>query len=425
MSLTGVNPEEPGDVSQVVDHLFRHEGGKMVATLTRIFGVEHLELAEDVVQEALSRALRTWAFYGVPQNPAAWIMRTSRNLALDVVRRERVFREKQAEIVGLMEQGGEGDGSVIFTEHEIADDRLRMMFVCCHPVIPVDAQVALALKAIGGFSVGEIARAFLTSEAAVAKRLTRAKQKIVAAGIPYRTPEPEEWPSRLERVLRVIYLVFNEAYLTTEGHAAARLELAHDAEWLSALLVGWLPEEPEALGLQALLQLHLARWSARLDSNGHIVLLQDQDRSMWDEPKIEAATALIERAGRIRRPGPYQIEAAIQAVHCEASKWDATDWTQLLQLYSLLAAYDESPVVLLNRAIVLGQIKGPEAALIEVDALEGSLGRYYLFHATRASFLDQSGKTAEARNANQEALRYTTNVAERAMLIDRLADLAN
>jgi RNA polymerase sigma-70 factor (ECF subfamily) len=305
------------------------------------------------------------------------------------------------------------------------DDRLRLIFTCCHPALDADAQVALTLRAVAGLTTAEIARAFVVPESTLAKRLTRAKQKIVAAGIPYRTPEPEEWPSRLERVLRVIYLVFNEAYLTTEGHAAARLELAHDAEWLSALLVGWLPEEPEALGLQALLQLHLARWSARLDSNGHIVLLQDQDRSMWDEPKIEAATALIERAGRIRRPGPYQIEAAIQAVHCEASKWDATDWTQLLQLYSLLAAYDESPVVLLNRAIVLGQIKGPEAALIEVDALEGSLGRYYLFHATRASFLDQSGKTAEARNANQEALRYTTNVAERAMLIDRLADLAN
>jgi predicted RNA polymerase sigma factor len=223
-------------------------------------------------------------------------------------------------------------------------------------------------------------------------------------------------------VLRVIYLVFNEAYLTTEGDAVARRELAHDAEWLSSLLVGWLPDEPEALGLQALIQLHLARWSARLDADGHIVLLQEQDRSTWDQRQIGAATALIERAGRLRRPGPYQIEAAIQAVHCEASKWDATDWPQLLQLYSLLTAHDGSPVILLNRAVVIGQIEGPEAALIEVDNLEGSLGRYYLFHATRASFLDQSGRASEARLANQQALRYTTNVAERAMLIERLAN---
>jgi RNA polymerase sigma-70 factor (ECF subfamily) len=282
--------------------------------------------------------------------------------------------------------------------------------------------VALTLRAVAGLTTAEIARAFVVPESTLAKRLTRAKQKIVTAGIPYRTPEPEEWPSRLNQVLRVLYLVFNEAYLTTEGDTVTRRELAHDAEWLTALLVGWLPEEPEAMGLHALLQLHLARWAARLDAAGHIVLLQDQDRSLWDQRQIGSATAIIERAGRLRRPGPYQIEAAIQAVHCEASNWDDTDWAQLLQLYSLLAAHDRSPVVLLNRAIVVAQINGPEAALIEVDELEGPLGRYYLFHATRASFLEQSGRTAEAHQANQEALRYTTNVAERAMLIDRLAD---
>jgi RNA polymerase sigma-70 factor (ECF subfamily) len=392
--------------------VFREEAGRLTASLVRL--LRDFDLAEEMVAEAVVEALVQWPVVGVPDRPGAWLMTTARNRAIDRVRREARYQDKLEMLAALPD-----------TASREPDDRLRLIFTCCHPALDADAQVALTLRAVAGLTTAEIARAFVVPESTLAKRLTRAKQKIVAAGIPYRTPEPEEWPSRLERVLRVIYLVFNEAYLTTEGHAAARLELAHDAEWLSALLVGWLPEEPEALGLQALLQLHLARWSARLDSNGHIVLLQDQDRSMWDEPKIEAATALIERAGRIRRPGPYQIEAAIQAVHCEASKWDATDWTQLLQLYSLLAAYDESPVVLLNRAIVLGQIKGPEAALIEVDALEGSLGRYYLFHATRASFLDQSGKTAEARNANQEALRYTTNVAERAMLIDRLADLAN
>jgi len=257
-------------------------------------------------------------------------------------------------------------------------------------------------------------------ESTLAKRLTRAKQKIVAAGIPYRSPEPEEWPSRVEQVLRVIYLVFNEAYLTTAGDAVARLELAHDACWLAALLVRWLPDDPEALGLLALLQLHVARWTARVDAHGHIVLLEQQDRSMWDQRQIEAAVAIVERAGRMRRPGPYQIEAAIQAVHCEAPTWEATDWAQLLQLYALLAACDRTPVVLLNQAIVIGQLEGPEAALLAVDGLEESLGRYYLFHATRAAFLQKSGRMEEAYQANRKALQFTNNEAERALLTERL-----
>lgn len=359
----------------------------------------------DAVVEALVR----WPVDGVPDRPGAWLMTTARNRAIDRVRRDARYKDKLAMLASLPD-----------TASREPDDRLRLIFTCCHPALDADARVALTLRAVAGLTTAEIARAFVVPESTLAKRLTRAKQKIVAAGIPYRTPEPEEWPSRLDQVLRVIYLVFNEAYLTTEGDAVARLELAHDAGWLTTLLVGWLPEEPEALGLQALVQLHLARWSARVDPNGHIVLLQDQDRSTWDQRKIGAAAALIERAGRLRRPGPYQIEAAIQAVHCEASTWDATDWPQLLQLYSILGAYDRSPVVRLNRAIVIGQIEGPEAAPNEVDELEGALGRYYLFHAARASFLHRIGRSDEARHANQEALRHTTNVAERAMLIDRL-----
>jgi RNA polymerase sigma factor (sigma-70 family) len=392
--------------------VFREEAGRLTASLVRFLG--DFDLAEEMVAEAVVEALVRWPVDGVPDQPGAWLMTTARNRAIDRSRRDSRYKDKLAMLASLPD-----------TASREPDDRLRLIFTCCHPALGTDAQVALTLRAVAGLTTAEIARAFVVPESTLSKRLTRAKQKIVAAGIPYRTPEPEEWPSRLNQVLQVIYLVFNEAYLTTSGDAVARRELAHDAAWLTTILVTWLPDEPEALGLQALLQLHLARWSARLDSNGHIVLLQDQDRSMWDEGKIEVANALIERAGRLRRPGPYQIEAAIQAVHCAASKWDATDWAQLLQLYSLLAAHDGSPVVLLNRAIVVGQIDGPEAALIEVDALEGSLGRYYLFHATRASFLDQMGQIAEARQANREALRYTTNVAERAMLISRLADSAS
>jgi RNA polymerase sigma-70 factor (ECF subfamily) len=392
--------------------VFREEAGRLTASLVRLLG--DFDLAEEMVAEAVVEALVRWPVDGVPDRPGAWLMTTAKNRAIDRIRREARYRDKLAMLASLPE-----------TTSREPDDRLRLIFTCCHPALDTDAQVALTLRAVAGLTTVEIARAFVVPESTLARRLTRAKQKIVTAGIPYRTPEPEDWPSRLDQVLRVIYLVFNEAYLTTAGDAVTRRELAHDAEWLTTLLVRWLPDEPEAQGLQALLQLHLARWSARLDAAGHIVLLQDQDRSMWDQRQIGSATAIIERAGRLRRPGPYQIEAAIQAVHCEAPKWDATDWTQLLQLYSLLAVHDGSPVVLLNRAIVIGQIEGPEAALIEVDALEGSLGRYYLFHATRASFLDQSGRATEARQANQEALRYTTNVAERAMLIDRVAGSAS
>jgi RNA polymerase sigma factor (sigma-70 family) len=364
-----------------------------------------------MVADAVVEALVRWPVDGVPDRPGAWLLTTARHRAIDRIRRDARYRDKLALVAALP----------VTTSRE-PDDRLRLIFTCCHPALDPDAQVALTLRAVAGLTTTEIARAFVVPESTLAKRLTRAKQKIVAAGIPYRTPEPEEWPGRLHQVLRVIYLIFNEAYLATAGDSAARLELAHDAQWLSALLVEWLPQEPEVLGLHALFQLHMARWTGRLDASGHIVLLEDQDRSTWDRRHIAAAIAVIERAGRLRRPGPYQIEAAIQAVHCEAPKWDATDWPQLLQLYSLLAHFDRSPVVLLNRAIVIGQLEGPEAAFIEVDKLRGPLGRYHLYWATRAFLLHQMGRTDQARQANRTALQYTENVAERSLLTDRLGE---
>jgi RNA polymerase sigma-70 factor (ECF subfamily) len=295
-----------------------------------------------------------------------------------------------------------------------------LIFTCCHPSLAPDAQIALTLRAVAGLTTAEIARAFLIPEPTLAKRLTRAKQKIVSAGIPYRAPEPDELAERLHEVLRVIYLVFNEGYFTTSGASPVRAELVHDAEWLASLLVRWLPGEPEPLGLLALIRLHRARWRSRIDAEGRLVLLADQDRSLWDRAAINDAVACIERAATLGRVGPYQIEAAIAAVHCEAAAWEETDWLQLLHLYSLLAMVDPSPIVRLNRAAVLVHVEGPEAALRELDALLEPLAEYHLFHATRASILRQLGRDEEARDADREALRRTSNLAERTLLSDRI-----
>src|SRR5881628_3635863 len=279
--------QEPAGVSQLVEHLFRRESGKMVATLTGIFGIEHLNLAEDVVQEALARALQTWPFYGVPKNPAAWIMRASRNLALDVVRREKVFRDKEPEIVHLIEQSNPAPDAAVFPEQEIADDRLRMMFVCCHPLFPADAQVALALKTLCGFSVAEISRAFLTTEAAIAKRLTRAKQKIREARLPFEIPAGQKLARRLDGVLQSLYLLFNEGYKASSGEKLVREEVCDEAIRLTALLAEHpLGNQPKTHALLALMLLNAARIPARVDQEGNLLRLQEQDRTRWDQPMI-------------------------------------------------------------------------------------------------------------------------------------------
>ena len=279
--------QEPAGVSQLVEHLFRHESGKMVATLTGIFGIEHLNLAEDVVQEALARALQTWPYRGVPENPPAWIMRASRNLALDVVRREKVFRAKEAEITRLIEREGSAPEGAIFPEHEIADDRLRMMFVCCHPVIPPEAQVALALKTLCGFSVPEISHAFLTTEAAIAKRLTRAKQKIQEAQVAFEIPTGDELTRRLDSVLQSLYLLFNEGYKASSGENLVRGELCHEAIRLTELLAQHSAgNESKTHALLALMLLNAARIPAREDDKGNLVRLEEQDRAVWDQTMI-------------------------------------------------------------------------------------------------------------------------------------------
>ncbi len=362
-----------------------------------------------MVADAVVEALRTWPSRGLPDRPGAWLLTTARRKAIDRYRREGRHGAKLAQLAALPASA----------ERE-PDDRLRLIFTCCHPALDRDAQVALTLRAVVGLTTAEIARAFLVPEPTMAKRLTRAKQKIKNAGIPYRTPEPEERQVRLAQVLRVIYLVFNEGFVATGGASAVRRELVDDAEWLAGMLVSWLPEEPEPLGLLGLIRLHLARWDARVDANGDLVLLADQDRSRWDRARIESGVELLARASALGRLGPFQVEAAIAAVHAEAPSWESTDWVQLLQLYSLLDALDPSPIVRLNKAVVLAEVAGPAAALAELELVAGSLDQYHLFHATRAELLRRLGRNAEAREADERALEGTTNVAERVLLEERL-----
>ncbi|MHB1585188.1 MAG: RNA polymerase sigma factor [Acidimicrobiales bacterium] len=392
----------------MLERVVREEAGRLTASLVRLTG--DFDLAEEVVADAVVEALDRWPVDGAPERPGAWLLTTARRKAIDRLRRQGRHDRALAQLAALPDSAAREP-----------DDRLRLVFTCCHPALDPDAQVALTLRSVVGLTTAEIARAFVVPEATLAKRLTRAKRKIVVANIPYRTPEPDELPERLTQVLRVVYLVFNEGYVSTAGPTAVRRELADDAEWLAAQLVGWLPEEPEALGLLALIGCHLARWDTRVDGNGRLVLLADQDRSRWDRRRLARATALLERAASFGRPGPYQIEAAIAAVHGEAADWGSTDWRQLLALYTMLGEVDRSPVVALNRAVVLAEVRGAETGLAEVDRLAGQLARYHLFHAVRASLLRRLDRTDEARAADAEALRRTANPAERALLGARLS----
>ncbi|HUA65262.1 MAG TPA: sigma-70 family RNA polymerase sigma factor, partial [Alphaproteobacteria bacterium] len=354
MENSNSNNQEAHQVSHVVEHLFRHESGKMVAILTGIFGLDHLTLAEDVVQEALARALQTWPFYGVPDNPSAWIMRTSRNLALDVVRRKKVFHEKEPEIIRLMDRDGPGPDSVIFQEQEIADDRLRMIFVCCHPLIPPEAQVALALKTLGGFSVTEISRAFLTSEAAIAKRLTRAKQRIRESKIPFEIPAGEELGRRLDGVLQSLYLLFNEGYKASSGDKLIREDVCAEAIRLTGLLAEHPAGNlPKSHALLALMLFSAARLPARLDGEGNLLRLQEQDRSLWNRPMIARGMVHFSKSAAGDELSEYQLQAGIAACHSMARDYASTDWRQILSLYDRLKEFDASPVVALNRAVAI------------------------------------------------------------------------
>jgi RNA polymerase sigma-70 factor (ECF subfamily) len=382
----------------------REHAGRLAASLVHLLG--DFSAAEDLVQDAIETALRRWPVEGVPDRPDAWLFTVARNRGLDVLRRQSRYREKLAQLEWP-------------ARHE-PDDRLRLLFTCCHPALPRPAQIALTLRTICGLTTAQIAAAFLVPDATVTQRITRAKRKITEAGIPYRIPAEPELPERLDEVLTVIYLLYNEGYLSSTGDGTWSRRLAEDAEWLAVSLAWTLPREPEVIGLLALIRLHQARAGARFDAAGGIVLLPDQDRSRWDHAAIAEAGRLIARAAATGRPGPYQLQAAIVACHAEAPRWEDTDWAQIVVLYDMLLAVAPSPVTRLNRAIALRHHAGPEAAMREVDALAGHLDRYPLLHATRAELLRALGAPEEAREADRRALDLTANPAQRAILEDRI-----
>jgi len=394
----------------------------MVATLTRIFGVEHLGLAEDVVQEALERALRTWSFYGVPENASAWLMRVARNKALDVVRREKSFREKEVEIVRQMEGRAAGDDRATFGEEEIVDDRLRMMFVCCHPSLPADVQVALVLKTLCGFSALEISRAFLTTEAAIAKRLTRAKQKIRDARIPFEIPTGEELARRLEGVLQSLYLLFNEGYKASSGEKLVREETCQEAIRLASLLA----DHPagncsKTHALLALMLLNAARFPARVDSQGNLLLLQDQDRTQWDQGTIARGMYHLAKSAAGNEISEYHLQAGIVACHCAAKDFESTDWNNILALYDGLVAFDHSPVVALNRAVAVANVHGPKAGLDAVEAIPDreTLDSYYLFYAVLGEFESRMNEPLAAAGYFRKSLQLAQTSTERQFLAKR------
>lgn len=394
------------ETQDALSAVFREEAGRLVGALVRILG--NFEVAEEVVQDALLAALQRWPIEGIPARPGAWLMTVARHRALDQLRRDARYRDKLAALEQPITQE--------------PDDRLRLMFTCCHPALSRESQVALTLRAVCGFTTAEIARAFLASEEAVKRRIVRARQKIVQAGIPYRVPRDEELDERLGEVLAVLYLMFNEGYLTSGGSAPARRDLAEEAAWLTAFVTRLYPREPEPLGLLALMNLHLARAAARFDQAGELILLRDQDRTRWDRQMIAEAIAMIERAAALKRPGPYQLQAAIVACHAEAASWEATDWQQILVLYDLLLQMAPSPVVRLNRAVALRQVAGPEAALAEVEPLARDLDGYHLFHAVRGELLLDLGRREQARAAELRALDLTGNQAERSLLQRKLRE---
>jgi RNA polymerase sigma factor (sigma-70 family) len=382
----------------------REHAGQLAAALMRVTG--DFATAEDLVQDAVLAALQHWPAEGIPERPEAWLFTVARRRALDGFRRADNYRAKLAQLQWPVQPA--------------EDERLRLIFTCCHPALPRPAQVALTLRVVCGLTTTQIARAFLVRETTIAQRITRAKRKITDAGIPYRVPDDDELAARLAEVLTVIYLLFNEGYLATSGPPESR-DLTEDADWLASLLHELMPAEPEVAGLLALIRLHRARAATRFGPGGAIVLLADQDRSLWDREAIADAIRLLTRAARRQHPGPYQLQAAIVACHAEAERFQDTDWAQIVLLYDMLLHLAPSPVTRLHRAIAVRYATGARAAMAELDDLAEALGEYHLYHATRAELLRELSQPDQARAADRRALDLTANPAEQAVLQHRLA----
>jgi RNA polymerase sigma-70 factor (ECF subfamily) len=424
----------PEQLSRTIETLYRSESGRVLATLVRLLG--DLDLAEESMHEAFAAALESWTLAGIPDKPRPWLISTARFKAIDAMRRRARFDGAQRDLVAHMESrvtdapsGKEEIGDEEGWDGEVEDDRLRLIFTCCHPALPPEGQVALTLRKVCGLTTEEIARAFLVTPATLAQRIVRAKAKIRETPIPYEVPTPQELPERLDAVLQVIYLVFNEGYSAAAGAEVTRAELTGEAIRLGRLLTELKPEpevpKPEIMGLLALMLLQESRRAARTSAAGELILLEDQDRSLWNREQIAEGVALVEKALSSRRFGAYTLQAAIAAVHAEAESSAVTDWRQIVALYDRLARIQPSPVVRLNRAVAIAMRDGPEAGLTHIDAVlaRGELANYYLAHSARADMYRRLGRTAEARSSYEKALALTQQEPERHFLQERIRQL--
>jgi RNA polymerase sigma-70 factor (ECF subfamily) len=398
-----------------IARIFRAEYGRAVAVLTRSFG--DIDTAEEAVQDAFTTAIERWPRQGLPASPAGWIITTARNRAIDRLRKDGSRYDRHEQAVLLLQTD-----EPLAEDETVHDDRLRLIFTCCHPSLATNAQVALTLRLLGGLTTTEIAKAFLIPEITLAQRLVRAKGKIRDAGIPYRVPEPSELPARLVPVLAVLYLIFNEGYAATSGTELTRGELCTEAIRLTRVLLSELPDELEVQGLLALMLLTDAHRSARVTSDGQMVLLRDQDRSQWDPAATAEGLRLVQRCLHLNRPGPYQIQAAINAAHAIAASTTETDWSQIVRLYDQLLAVQPTAIVALNRAVAVAEVDGPRTALQLIDTLGADLDRFYLFHAIRADFLRRLGENEPAAASYRNAIERCENHAEREFLTRRLSE---